>query len=302
MTPGSSVTRRWPTPGWRLVLATLNRLPQGLLSRAFGWLADRPVPRILRPAVLGSFVRFTGIRMEEAEQPIVAYRSLNHLFVRRLRPGIHHWPGDPRVLVSPVDGVVGQTGRIRDGTLIQAKGLGYGAADLLGSAEDALPFRDGSFLTLYLSPRHYHRIHTPMPGTLRRARYIPGTLLPVNDPAVSSIDRLFCRNERLLVMMESAMGLVVVVAVGAYNVGRISAAFDPAWSGESRSWVTNRRDPPPRERRYPDGIAVAEGQELMAFHLGSTVILLTEPGQSLEPALEPGCEVRAGAVLARPGG
>jgi phosphatidylserine decarboxylase len=239
--------------------------------------------------------------MDEAEHPLGQYRSINELFVRRLRPGIHRWPGNPEVLASPVDGVLGELGQIRDGILVQAKGREYGVAELLGEAGNADVFRDGAFVTLYLSPRHYHRIHTPLPGVVRRARHVPGGLLPVNRPAVQSIERLFARNERLVATLETAVGRVEVVAVGAYNVGRISAAFDPSWSGTSRDWITNRTDPPPRERRYPRGIRVDEGDELMAFHLGSTVILLTEPGLVLEPGLRPGAEVRVGDVLARPG-
>lgn len=291
-----------PSVPWRLTLAALHRLPQGLLSRLFGWFADRPIPPALRPVVLGTFVRLTGIRMEEAARPLADYPSVNDLFVRRLRSEIHEWPGDARLIASPVDGILGQFGKIRDGTLIQAKGLGYHASELLGSPGDASTFRDGCFVTIYLSPRHYHRIHTPMPGIVRRARHIAGALLPVNAAAVSSVDRLFPRNERLLVLMETAVGQLAVVAVGAYNVGRISAAFDPSWSGSHKGWITNRSDAPPPERHYPGGIELEEGAELMAFHLGSTVIVLAEPGMALVPDLKEGAEIRAGTILARPTG
>ncbi|HSG50199.1 MAG TPA: archaetidylserine decarboxylase [Longimicrobiales bacterium] len=286
---------------WRATLATLDRLPQGALSRAFGWLADRRIAGPLRPLVLGGFASAVGIRMEEAELPLTAYASVNALFVRRLRPGVRTWPSDPRLLVSPVDGVLGAFGTVEDGTLLQAKGLPYRAADLLGSDEEARPFMGGRFITLYLSPRHYHRIHTPVPGAVRSARHVPGALLPVNGPAVAGVERLFARNERLLAHLDTALGRVAVVAVGAYNVGRISTAFDPAWSGTGKDWVTNRRDPPPPERHYDPGIPLGPGQELMAFHLGSTIVLLTEPGIALEADLAPGSEVTVGTVLAGPG-
>lgn len=286
---------------WRATLATLGRLPQGALSRAFGWLADRHIPASLRRLVLGGFARSVGIRMEEAERPLTAYTTVNELFVRRLRAGVRTWPTDPEVLVSPVDGVMGASGTLAGGTLLQAKGLSYQAADLLGSGEEARSFMGGRFLTLYLSPRHYHRIHTPIPGTVLRARHVPGALFPVNGPAVARVERLFARNERLVAVLETALGKVAVVAVGAYNVGRISAAFDPAWSGVRKGWITNRRDPPPPERRYDPGIPLGVGDELMAFHLGSTIVLLTEPGVTLERGLPPGTEVTVGTVLARPG-
>lgn len=286
---------------WRAALATLKRLPQGALSRGFGWIADRTVPPPLRPVVLGGFARAVGMDLSEAEHPLERYGSINELFVRRLRPGVRVWPGDPRLLVSPVDGVMGACGTVEEDTLLQAKGLPYSASDLLGSVQDAASFRGGRYLTIYLSPRHYHRIHTPLPGTVRLARHVPGALLPVNGPAVASIPGLFARNERLLALLETAVGRVAVVAVGAYNVGRISAAFDPGWSGAARGWITNRREAPPAERLYPAGIEMEAGAELMAFHLGSTIVLLTEPGLVLEPAPAAGAEVTVGTVLARPG-
>lgn len=289
-----------PGLGWRVTLWSLRRLPQGALSRGFGWLADRRIPRSLRPLVLGGFVRITGIRMEEAERPLESYTSVNRLFVRRLRPGARSWPGDPALLASPVDGVVGAVGTLTGGTLVQAKGRYYQAADLLGSREEAERHEGGCFITIYLSPRHYHRIHTPLPGTVTRARHIPGGLLPVNRAAVTGVEGLFARNERLLAALDTRLGRVTLVAVGAYNVGRISAAFDPEWAGAPGASVTNRPSPLPRERRYPEGVPLEAGAELMAFHLGSTVVLLTERGVVPTGAAEPGTEVSAGTVLARP--
>ncbi|MEJ2541950.1 MAG: archaetidylserine decarboxylase, partial [Gemmatimonadota bacterium] len=277
--------------GWRWTLASLERLPQGLLSRGFGRLADLPVPPSLRKWVLGSFVRLTGIRLEEAARPLDAYGSVNELFVRRLAPGLRSWPTDPLLLASPVDGVAGQMGRIEDGTLVQAKGIEYRADELLGEAGAGARYQGGLFITLYLSPRHYHRIHTPLPGRVVRARHVPGRLLPVNDAAVRSVERLFATNERLVAEMETGVGRVAVVAVGATNVGRISAAFDPEWAGGPGVSVTNRGSPLPPVRDYPGGVGVEAGEELMAFHLGSTVVLLTEPGLTPVPELTAGDEV-----------
>jgi phosphatidylserine decarboxylase len=285
--------------GWRLTLASLDRLPQGALSRVLGWLADRPIPPSLRPLVLGTFVRLTGIRMDEASRPLESYGSVNELFVRRLREGIRSWPRDPEILASPVDGVIGLCGRIHQGTLLQAKGIDYPAEELLGEPGAGRRYEGGLFLTIYLSPRHYHRIHTPLPGEVVRARHVPGRLMPVNPAAVRSVDRLFATNERLIAEMRTPVGRVAVVAVGATNVGRISAAFDPGWAGGAEASVTNRGSPIPPERVYREGVAVETGAELMAFHLGSTVVLLTEPGLEPAPGLAPGKEVRVGAPLAR---
>ena len=290
-----------PPASWRLVLALLKRLPQGALSRAFGRVADIRLPRRLRKPVLGAVSRALRIDVSEAELPLDDYPSVNALFVRRLRPGARSWPETPDVAGSPVDGVVGRLGMIRSGKLLQAKGRWYSAADLLGDPGEASRFDGGMYLTIYLSPRHYHRIHAPCEGTIGHARYIPGALFPVNAPAVAHIPDLFARNERLVCHIDGPLGRVAVVAVGAYNVGRISTAFDPVWCadpGETR-WVTNRKPPAEELRRYDPPIPVAVGDEIMAFHLGSTVILLFEPGRAnLLPELRSGMEIRLGTPVA----
>jgi len=285
------------------LLALLGRLPQGALSRAFGRLADLPVPRPLRPAVIGGFARMMRIDVAEAEKPLADYPSINAFFVRRLRPGLRSFPVDPTVAASPVDGIVGQLGRIEAGRLLQAKGRDYGCAHLLDDDDAAAGYEGGVFLTLYLSPRHYHRIHAPCPGTIGQARHVPGALLPVHAPAVAHVPDLFPRNERLICYLDAAagaLGRVAVVAVGAYNVGRISAAFDPEWNAPpgAGARVTNQPGARALTRSYSPPVPVAPGAEIMAFHLGSTVVLLFQPGVRLEPALAPGQELRLGQPVA----
>lgn len=297
--PVPDVTPELPGLGWRGTLALLRRLPQGALSRTFGRIADVQLPASLRSMVLGGFARAVGIDVAEAALPLTEYASLNQFFVRRLRPGVRTWPADPRAAGSPVDGVIGRCGRVQDGTLMQAKGRTYSAAALLGSADEAARYAGGSFLTLYLSPRHYHRIHAPCAGAISAARHVPGALFPVNAPAVMHVDALFPRNERLLCTITGELGHVAVVAVGAYNVGRISAAFDRAWGDRAAGWVTNRSAARAiEERRYEPPLAIARGAELMAFHLGSTVVLLFEPHVGLDASLTPGAEIRLGAPIA----
>ncbi len=288
----------------RALLALLGRLPQGALSRAFGRLMDLPVPRALRPAVIGGFARMMGIDVTAAEKPVAEYETINRFFVRRLRPGLRSWPQDPAVVAAPVDGILGQLGLIGEGgRLLQAKGRWYSAAALLDDAVAAWRYAGGSFVTLYLSPRHYHRIHAPCPGSIPEATHVPGALLPVNASAVAHVPDLFPRNERVACYLDAAapaIGRVAVVAVGAYNVGRISAAFDRNWHA-ARGWVSNHPGARVETRRYAPPVPIAAGDELMAFHLGSTVVLLLEPGIALEGALAPGQEVRVGQVIGRPG-
>lgn len=303
MMPVPDVTPELPPGHWRALLALLARLPQGSLSRAMGRVADIPIPRGLRRPVFGGFARAVGIDLAEAEKPLEAYGSLNDFFVRRLKPGAREWPTDPTAIGSPVDGIVGQVGRTLAGRIVQAKGRTYAAAELLDDAAAAERFEGGSFATIYLSPRHYHRIHAPYGGTISRARHVPGALFPVNAAAVAHIPDLFARNERLIAHIDGEYGRIAVVAVGAYNVGRISAAFDPGWNappGRS-SWVTNRAGASAETRRYDPPVSIDRGDEIMAFHLGSTVVLLFEPGRvELLETLRPGAPIRLGETIATP--
>jgi phosphatidylserine decarboxylase len=283
-----------------------------------GRLADVPVPRPLRRPVWGAVSRVLGMDLTEARYPVTEYRSLDELFVRPLRVGARRWPAGVDVAASPVDGVVGAFGRVDSGELLQAKGRRYTVAELLDDTEQAERFRDGAYLTLYLAPRHYHRIHAPVAGQVAWARHIPGRLLPVNQRAVGRIDRLFPRNERLVAVIEPSgpaepeepgvgighgpgaapsldpvshgPGAVAVVAVGAFNVGRITADFDTGL-------LTNRRGAVPTTHEYDPPLAVGRGDGIMAFHLGSTVVLLFERPVSMEPGLQPGAEIRLGDAL-----
>lgn len=297
-------TPELPSPGWRAALALLARLPAGALSRGFGRVADLPLPRAVRKPVLGAFARAVGADPGEAELPLERYETLNRFFTRKLRVGARSWPSDPASVGSPVDGVAGQVGRVREGRLIQAKGRPYALRELLEEADGEAwrRFEGGAFATLYLSPKDYHRIHAPVGGEIRQATHVPGALLPVNAPAVSHVADLFARNERLVCFVDGPFGRVAVVAVGATNVGRISAAFDPAWNappGES-SWVTNRRGGQLARRVYDPPVAVERGDEIMTFHLGSTVVLVFEPGRvELDSALKAGEKVRLGMEIGR---
>jgi phosphatidylserine decarboxylase len=290
----------------RAMLGALRRLPQGALSRAFGKLADVPLPGPLRRPVLGGFARMVGADVGEAAEPLESFPSLNRFFTRELKPGARAWPHDPHVAACPVDGAAGQLGRVSGGKLIQAKGRTYSLRDLLDEDGQWERFDGGAFVTLYLSPKDYHRIHSPCDGEIPRARHVPGALMPVNLPAVMHVPDLFARNERLLCYLDGPLGRVAVVAVGAYNVGRISAAFDGEWSAApgSHGWVTNRRGTQAQTKTYDPPVAVRQGDHIMTFHLGSTVVLVFERGRvELARELAPGSRVRLGMEIGRaPGG
>ncbi|HEX8905973.1 MAG TPA: archaetidylserine decarboxylase [Longimicrobiaceae bacterium] len=288
----------------RAMLGALGRLPQGALSRAFGRLADVPLPKPLRRPVLGGFARMVGADVGEAAEPLESFPSLNRFFTRELKAGARTWPHDARVAACPVDGAAGQLGRVARGKLIQAKGRTYSLRDLLDEDGEWERFDGGAFVTLYLSPKDYHRIHSPCDGMIPRARHVPGALMPVNLPAVMHVPDLFARNERLLCYVDGPLGRVAVVAVGAYNVGRISAAFDREWNAPpgSDAWVTNRRSVKAETKTYNPPVEVRQGDHIMTFHLGSTVVLVFEPGRvELAPQLAPGTAVRLGMEIGRAG-
>jgi phosphatidylserine decarboxylase len=291
-----------PAAGARAVLSVLRRLPQGALSRAFGAVADVPLPRPLRRPILGGFARAVGADVSEAAEPLDSFPTLNRFFTRTLKDGARPVPDDPRVAASPVDGAVGQLGKVSGGKLIQAKGRGYSLAGLLDEIGQWERFEGGAFVTLYLSPRDYHRIHSPCDGVVPRARHVPGALMPVNLPAVMHVPDLFARNERLLCYVDGPLGRVAVVAVGAYNVGRISAAFDREWNAPpgTDAWVTNRKGIDAKTKVYDPPVPVKQGEQIMTFHLGSTVVLVFEPGRvELSATLQAGDAVRLGMEIGR---
>ncbi|MBK6846646.1 MAG: phosphatidylserine decarboxylase [Proteobacteria bacterium] len=266
-----------------LLAALVGRAPLALYTRFLGRLAAIELPPPLRPLLLGRFAARLGIDLEQAELPLDEYASVGEFFARRLRPGAR--PVDPAVtsIVSPVDGTVTACGTVRGSRLLQAKGLDYGVAELLGDAGLAARFEGGVYLTIYLHPRDYHRIHVPAAGALRSLRRIAGELLPVQHWVVDRVPGLFVRNERVVFELEAALGSLALVCVGAAGVGSITTAVA---EGPASPTVF---DPP---------LALAKGQELAAFRLGSTVILLAEAG-ALRLLSARGDVLRMGQVVAQ---
>ena len=275
-------------------IAAMRLVPKNALSRAVGAATRVALPPGLGRRVMGAFARRYGIDLSECAD-LGSFRTFGEFFARPLRPGLRPVaPGDT-VLVSPVDAVVSEVGTAVDGRLIQAKGIEYTAGALLGDAALGRRLAGGAYATLYLSPRDYHRIHFPLGGRVTGWRYVPGRLWPVNPASVRNVPGLFSVNERLVTLLDSPLGLVAIVAVGATVVGRVHATYDPAIP------VTNRAGAAPGGRDYATPIPVAKGQELGAFEMGSTVILLLEPGRAeLSPSLAPGLPVRVGQPIGGP--
>lgn len=197
------------------------------------------------------------------------FASFNAFFTRALKPEARPIDAAENSIVSPVDGAISQITRIDEGSLIQAKGHSYSVADLLGGDEtEAAKYAQGSFTTIYLSPRDYHRIHIPVAGTLTEMVHVPGRLFSVSPATARTIPRLFARNERVIAHFDTAMGPMAVVMVGAVNVGSV----ETVWAGE----VTPPAGKSIGRWRYEGDKALqfAKGAELGRFNMGSTVILL----------------------------
>ncbi len=252
----------------RLLIGLLKVLPRNLYSRAVGGAAHLPLPRAARAKVYRAFAKRYGVSLDEVEHPLEDYRSLGEFFVRRLARGARPVDGRDRILVSPSDGVYTNGGPIEGGALLQAKGIRYPLAALLQDQDAAERFGHGAYHTVYLSPRDYHRVHFPASGDVVAARYVPGTLFPVNRAGVERVPGLFTINERVVTYLDTELhGRVAVVLVGALAVGRITVSYDDLESNRGRGGEARVYEPP---------VPVVKGDELGVFHLGSTVVMICE--------------------------
>jgi phosphatidylserine decarboxylase len=278
----------------RIAAETLRLLPRKRLSRVLGRMASAGVPSPLLQRAIELYVRAYRVDLTECEVPDGGWSSFNQFFTRGLREGCRPVDADPDVLVSPADGLVADCGVIDARATFRVKGRLYEVGELLGDSRDAARFEGGRFAIVYLSPRDYHRVHAAVEGPVRVVRHVGGTLFPVNKIGLEHVPGLFAKNERVAVFQESpAHGEVATILVGAIVVGGVTLTFDA-------SMRTN--DGPPRGTvRYLPGRepALARGEELGAFQLGSTVIVLTTRRPGVELVVEPGTVVRMGQALAR---
>jgi phosphatidylserine decarboxylase len=254
---------------WRIV-------PKRAVSGAIGWGASRGIPTRLRQAMLTRFARVYGIDVAEAEKPLEAYSGFDEFFTRRLRDGARPIADEPGGIVSPADGVVVECGLATAGTLIQAKGSTFDLTELLGDAEVAARLEGGAYLITYLSPKDYHRVHSPVGGRVVGWRHIPGTLFSVGAKSVASEPGLFVRNERFVTLIEmDGGGLCAVVMVAAIGVGHVTVSYDSEVATHRPRFLRAGV----RHLRYDDPKPIRRGEELGIFHLGSTTIVVFEPGR-----------------------
>jgi phosphatidylserine decarboxylase len=219
---------------------------------------------------ISQFIKLFNVNMNEAlKQDINEFIDFNHFFTRALKKEARPDQTSEAELACPVDGAISELGTIDDDRLIQAKGHFFNLQDLLAGSEMlANTFRNGSFATIYLSPRDYHRIHMPIEGQLKEMIHVPGQLFGVNRASVKTIPRLFARNERVISLFDTPAGAMALIEVGAIFVSSI----ETTWHGV----VTPPRSKSVQNWQYQDNITLKKTEEMGRFNMGSTVILLFE--------------------------
>ncbi len=248
-------------------------LPHHFLSRVIGIFAESKFAKNL---LIRFFIQKYKVDMSEAQSAVVEeYVNFNAFFTRKLKKKARPISNNPNVIISPADGKLMAVGRIKGGQLIQAKNHYFSSQDLLGGDNTlAGAFSNGSFATVYLSPRDYHRLHMPLKGTLMRTIHIPGRLFSVGDATSSNVPNLFARNERLVCVFQTNKGLCCLILVGAMIVSSIRTVWSEDTKRGYKASKIEEVDYTSKKKR----VELEKGEEVGHFELGSTVIVLFEEG------------------------
>jgi len=284
----------------RLFISLQIFLPHRLLS-FFMFLLTRVRLRPFKNLFITNFIKIYNVDMQLAktEEP-TAYEHFNSFFTRELKVEARPIISGNNYFACPVDGTVSQQGRITEGRLYQAKGRDYSLTNLLGSSNElAMRFKHGSFATLYLSPRDYHRIHMPVRGKLRETLYVPGRLFSVSDVSARHIPNLFARNERLITIYDTEFGSMAMILVGALFVSGI----ETVWSGQARPSLISRQRNKIKHTNFSqtdsEAPTLEKGEEMGRFNMGSTVIMLFANNQiTLTDEIIAGASIKMGQHLA----
>ena len=264
-----------------------NRVPRQALTRFMGWFSQIRHPWVCH-ASIAVWRAFTELGLSDARKQ--RFDSLHDCFTRELRPGARTVDPTPEVLASPCDGIVGASGTVEQGMLLQAKGFQYRMADLFGRAERAAPFEGGTYVTLRLTSSMYHRFHAPHDATVEHVSYISGDTWNVNPIALKRVERLFCRNERAVIRLRLADGTplalvpVAAILVASIRLHCLNVLLHLRSGGATEMSCQARVD---------------KGQELGWFEHGSTIIVFAPPGFVLAPGIGCGQGIRMGQALMR---
>lgn len=263
-----------------------NRIPRRSLTRFVGWLAKIEQP-LVRDFSIGVWRRFSDLDLGEARK--TTFRSLHECFIREIKDGAR--PIDPRpdILTSPCDAIVGVSGRIVDGVMLQVKGSTYRLEELVRDPGLVAAYRNGTYVTLRLTASMYHRFHAPHDCRVEQVHHIAGDSWNVNPPTLKRVDRVFCRNERavLRLRLDASDLQVVLIPVAAILVASLKLRF--------MEMPTDRQHTAPWVRDC--NVALTKGEEMGWFEHGSTIIVLAPPGFELAAPLKEGAIIRMGAPL-----
>ncbi|MCC6138604.1 MAG: phosphatidylserine decarboxylase [Bdellovibrionaceae bacterium] len=263
------------------------QLPKKQLSHYIGSVAYNQWPKPLADISVKMFAKLVGINVEEAEKPLDEYKTVGEFFSRKLKAGARPIQGSE---IHPCDSRITQSGKIVESVLIQAKGIKYTLEEFLPQTPWADSLEKGTFTTYYLSPKDYHRVHAPKTGKIAWVKYFPGELWPVNFWSLRNVPGVLAINERVAIGIDTPAGKMIMVMVGATNVGSMTFAFDAS--------IKTNQYPFKNQRlliEYPKPKAISVGDEVGTFNLGSTVVLLTTP-QMNWPVCEP-CVVKMGESI-----
>lgn len=243
-------------------------MPKKLITRLAGFLMSARLGKFTT-YMIEKFASHYQVNVAEAAKNIDEYKTFNEFFARELKKGARPLDKGAKSVVFPADGTISEFGHINEGLLLQAKNHYYTTSALLADDDDAKTFNDGQFITIYLSPKDYHRVHIPLAGKLLKMTYVPGEVFSVNPRNAKYIPELFARNERVVSIFETSVGKMAVIMVGATIVRSISTSWagvvTPNSWGELASTVYNEQE-----------ISFAKGAEIGKFMMGSTVICLFE--------------------------
>ena len=264
-----------------------NRIPRAAVTRFMGWFSKIENPYV-RDLSIACWRLFSDLDLSEARK--TEFKSLHDCFTRELRPGLRPPDGDPQVVASPSDAIVGAFGSIRDGELYQIKGAPYSLLDLVGDGALVEQHRQGRFVTLRLTSSMYHRFHAPYDCRIKRVTFIHGDVWNVNPIALKRVERLFCKNERAVLQTQLSSGeALTLVPVAAILVASIRLHFlDVVLNAQTRGATA-----------FPCDVEVRKGCELGWFEHGSTIIVLAPDHFEFCDGVTEGSRIRAGQPLLR---
>lgn len=284
MTPRSMIARLAGNDWLNFVLT--NRIPRRTMTRLAGWLAKIEQP-LIRDASIAAWRQFSDLDLSEAKK--TTFRSLHDCFIRELKENARPIASRPDVLVSPSDAIIGASGAIADGVMLQVKGSTYLLSDLVQSNDLVAAYRNGRYVTLRLTASMYHRFHAPGNCTVTHVSHIAGDTWNVNPPTLQRVQRVFCRNERAVLRLTLAAGggEIVLVPVAAILVAGLRLRFMemPSDRHHSEPWAQHCK------------VSLSKGEEMGWFEHGSTIIVLAPPGISLCDDITQGRTIKMGQPL-----